>query len=42
MNEEEFFPACVFRVAYGSQMCQSVFTKLLGGMPEVDVMIDPA
>ena len=42
MNEEEFFPACVFGVVYGSQMCHSAFRKLLNGMPEVDLMIDPA
>ena len=42
MNEDEFFPACVFDIVYGSQMCHSVFAKLLGAMPEVDLMIDPA
>jgi hypothetical protein len=42
MNEDEFFPACVFGVVYGWQMCHSVFKKLLSDMPEVDLMIDPA
>ena len=42
MNEEEFFPSCVFGVMYGSQMCHSAFKKLLSGMPEVDLMIDSA
>jgi hypothetical protein len=42
MNEDEFFPACVFAVAYGSQMCHSVFTKLLSGISEVDLMTEPA
>ena len=42
MNEEDFFPACVFGVVYGSQMCHAAFKKLLNGMPEVVLMIDPA
>jgi len=42
MNEDEFFPACVFDVMYGSQMCHSAFKKLLSGIPEVDLMIGPA
>ena len=42
MNEEDFFPACVFGIVYGSQMCHSAFKKLLSDMPEVDLMIDPA
>jgi hypothetical protein len=42
MNEEEFFPACVFGVAYGSQMSHVAFKKLLNGIPEVDLMSDPA
>ena len=29
MNEDEFFPACVFSVPYGSQMSDSLFWKLL-------------
>jgi hypothetical protein len=42
MNEDEFFPACVFAVAFGSQMSHSVFWKLLRGISEVDLMADPA
>jgi hypothetical protein len=42
MNEDEFFPACVFAIQYGSQMCHSVFIKLLSGMSEVDLMPEPA
>jgi hypothetical protein len=42
MNEDEFFPACVFAVPYGSQMCHSAFWKLLSGMSEVDLMPEPA
>ena len=42
MNEEEFFPACVFAVPYGSQMSHSLFWKLLSGISEVDVMPEPA
>ena len=42
MNENEYFPACVFAVPYGSQMCHSVFTKLLSGISEVDLMPEPA
>jgi hypothetical protein len=41
MNEDEFFPACVFSVAYGSQMCHSVFRKLLSGISEVNLMTEP-
>jgi hypothetical protein len=41
MNEDEFFPCCVFRVMYGSQMCHSVFKNLLNGIPEVDLMAEP-
>ena len=42
MNEDEFFPACVFAVPYGSQMSYPVFTKLLSGISEVDLMPEPA
>ena len=42
MNEDEFFPACVFAVAYGSQMSHPLFWKLLHGISEVDLMADPA
>lgn len=42
MNEDEFFPVCVFSIVYGSQMCHSTFRKLLGGISEVDLMTDPA
>jgi hypothetical protein len=42
VNEEECFPCCTFRVVYGSQMCYAVFKKLLGGIPEVNLMMDPA
>jgi hypothetical protein len=42
MNEDEFFPICAFTISYGSQMCHSVFMKLLGGMSEVDLMPEPA
>ncbi len=38
MNEDEFFPVCVFAVPYGSQMCHSSFWKLLNGIAEVDLM----
>ena len=42
MNEDEFFPVCAFAVPYGSQMCYSVFRKLLSGISEVDLMTEPA
>ena len=42
MNEDEFFPACVFSVPYGSQMSDSLFWKLLRDISEVDLMPDPA
>jgi hypothetical protein len=42
MNENEFFPACVFAVPYGSQGCHAVFMKLLGGISEVELMPEPA
>ena len=42
MNEDEFFPACVFAVPYGSQMSHPVFSKLLRDISEVDLMPEPA
>ena len=42
MNEDEFFPACVFAVPYGSQMSDSMFWKLLRDISEVDLMPEPA
>ena len=42
MNEDEFFPACVFAVPYGSQLSHSLFRKLLSGISEVDLMPEPA
>jgi hypothetical protein len=41
MNETDFFPGCSFRVAYGSQMCQPAFQKLLAAMPEVVLLAEP-
>jgi hypothetical protein len=42
INEDEFFPACVFSVPYGSQMSDSMFWKLLRDISEVDLMPNPA
>jgi hypothetical protein len=42
MNEDEFFPARVFSVQYGSQMCHSQFRILLNRISEVDLMTEPA
>ena len=42
VNQEECFPACTFRVVYGSQMNHALFRKLLDGISEVRMMADPA
>jgi hypothetical protein len=42
VNEEECFPCCTFRVPCNSQMSYTRFKKLLDGIPEVAMMMDPA
>lgn len=42
VNEEDDFPCCSFRVAYDSQMTRRGIERLLGGIPEVTLMTDPA
>ena len=42
MNEEEGSSCCSFRVAYNSQMSRRGLDRLLAGIPEVQLMTDPA
>ena len=42
MNEEDDSSCCTFRVAYGPQMSRRGLETLLAGIPEVDLMTEPA
>ena len=42
MTEEEGSSCCTFRVAHNSQMSRRGFERLLGAIPEVILMTDPA
>ncbi|MBN1591394.1 MAG: hypothetical protein JW888_17915 [Pirellulales bacterium] len=42
MNEEVDSSCCTFRVEYGSRISRGGLERLLGGIPEVVLMTDPA
>lgn len=42
MNEEAGSSCCSFRVAYNSQVSRRGFERLLAGIPQVNLMTDPA
>ena len=42
MNEEADSTYCTFRMAYSSQMSRRGLERLLAGIPEVVLMMDPA
>ncbi len=42
MNEERDSSCCTFRLAYNSQTSRRDIEKLLAGIPEVDLMMEPA
>jgi hypothetical protein len=42
VREEEGSSCCSFHVLYSSQMSDSKFAKLLGAIPEVNLMLEPA
>ena len=42
MNEEESSSCCTFRVAYDARMSRRGLERLLGAIPEVKMMTDPA
>ena len=42
MDEEQGSSCCTFQVAYSSQMSRRGLEKLLAGIPEVDLMTEPA
>ncbi len=42
VNENEASSCYTFRVAYSSQISRRGFERLLGAIPEVNLMLDPA
>lgn len=42
VREELGSSCCSFRVMYSSQMSHPLFRRLLGAMPEVNLMVEPA
>jgi len=42
VRQERGSGCCTFRVAYSSRVPRAVLEKLLAGIPEVKLMLDPA
>ena len=42
INEDQGSSCSTFRVPYSSQICHRTFERLLGAIPEVKLMLDPA
>lgn len=42
VHEDHAARCSIFRVSYGSRMSQTILSKVLAGIPEVTLMLDPA